>query len=319
MEKKQAIIELWRACFNDSDAFIELFFDRIYKDENALTLEQNGTVVAALQLLPYTMTYYDREISVGYIYGACTSPDDRNKGYMKQLMDIAWQTMRKRDVALAAVIPATPELFDFYRKLGFSNAFDYAEIVYNRPEEPLNEPKITVMPPEEPSMQAIYKLFDERMRDRVCCVLHTYDDFINILRDCAISNAQVLAAIDDDDSPVGLMILSPASKWKPGEIYIREMVYTSEHVRDLMLQEATLQNNVKTARYRSPYAGEDTITLGMAAVVDRKRMLHHWAETHEFSVLNVGEMEKMDDQHLTTALLDYENKEGYISLMFEEE
>ena len=40
MDKKQQIVNLWRTCFRDSEAFISLYFDRVYKDENAMTIEK---------------------------------------------------------------------------------------------------------------------------------------------------------------------------------------------------------------------------------------------------------------------------------------
>lgn len=69
MDKKQQIVNLWRTCFGDSEAFISLYFDRVYKDENAMTIEKDGKIVSALQIVPYTMTYLGTEISVGYISG----------------------------------------------------------------------------------------------------------------------------------------------------------------------------------------------------------------------------------------------------------
>ena len=45
MDKKQQIVNLWRTCFGDSEAFISLYFDRVYKDENAMTIEKDGKIV----------------------------------------------------------------------------------------------------------------------------------------------------------------------------------------------------------------------------------------------------------------------------------
>ena len=56
MDKKQQIVNLWRTCFGDSEAFISLYFDRVYKDENAMTIEKDGKIVSALQIVPHTMT-----------------------------------------------------------------------------------------------------------------------------------------------------------------------------------------------------------------------------------------------------------------------
>ena len=63
MDKKQQIVNLWRTCFGDSEAFISLYFDRVYKDENAMTIEKDGKIVSALQIVPYTMTYLGTEIT----------------------------------------------------------------------------------------------------------------------------------------------------------------------------------------------------------------------------------------------------------------
>ena len=86
MDKKQQIVNLWRTCFGDSEAFISLYFDRVYKDENAMTIEKDGKIVSALQIVPHTMTYLGTEISVGYISGACTTPEERGQGLMRQLL-----------------------------------------------------------------------------------------------------------------------------------------------------------------------------------------------------------------------------------------
>ena len=132
---KSQLIDLWRTSFNDSEEFIKLFFDRVYKKENALFIEKNGKIVSALQMLPYVMTYYGKEISVNYIYGACTLPSERGQGLMRQLIQKAFEVMESRKVALTVIIPADPWLFDYYRDLGYTEAFDYSEETYIRPSE----------------------------------------------------------------------------------------------------------------------------------------------------------------------------------------
>ena len=76
---KPQLIDLWRTSFDDSEEFIKLFFDRVYKKENALFIKKDGKIVSALQMLPYVMTYYGTEISVNYIYAACTLPSERGQ------------------------------------------------------------------------------------------------------------------------------------------------------------------------------------------------------------------------------------------------
>ena len=180
---KSQLIDLWRTSFNDSEEFIKLFFDRVYKKENALFIKKDGKIVSALQMLPYVMTYYGTEISVNYIYGACTHPSERGQGLMRQLIQEAFEVMENRKVALTVIIPADPWLFDYYRDLGYTEAFDYSEETYVRPKETTWEQGILVVPPEVPSMESLYHFFNKKQRERTSYVLHDYDDFVTILRD----------------------------------------------------------------------------------------------------------------------------------------
>lgn len=310
---KSQLIDLWRTSFNDSEEFIKLFFDRVYKKENALFIKKDGKIVSALQMLPYVMTYYGTEISVNYIYGACTHPSERGQGLMRQLIQEAFEVMENRKVALTVIIPADPWLFDYYRDLGYTEAFDYSEETYVRPKETTWEQGILVVPPEVPSMESLYHFFNKKQREHTCYVLHDYDDFVTILRDLQMSGGQMLTALNIQDEPIGMIFFYPAGD----HLYVKELMYDNEHVKNLLLQEATTQNKVEKAIYRTPFTGPGTFPLGMARVLDRDRLIHHWAFTHENSVLNIGELKEMDTQSLTRLLLDYQSREAYMSLMLD--
>ena len=129
------------------EAFISLYFDRVYKDENAMTIEKDGKIVSALQIVPYTMTYLGTEISVAYISGVCTAPEERGQGLMRQLLQETFEEMERREVAISALIPADPWLFDYYREQGYTEAFDYSVETYIRPNTPVQLQKITVIQP----------------------------------------------------------------------------------------------------------------------------------------------------------------------------
>ena len=310
---KSQLIDLWRTSFNDSEEFIKLFFDRVYKKENALFIKKDGKIVSALQMLPYVMTYYGTEISVNYIYGACTHPSERGQGLMRQLIQEAFEVMESRKVALTVIIPADPWLFDYYRDLGYTEAFDYSEETYVRPKETTWDQGILVVPPEVPSMESLDHFFNKKQRERTCYVLHDYDDFVTILRDLQMSGGQMLTALNIQDEPIGMIFFYPAGD----HLYVKELMYDNEHVKNLLLQEATTQNKVEKAIYRTPFTAPGTFPFGMARVLDRDRLIHHWAFTHENSVLNIGELKEMDTQSLTRLLLDYQSREAYMSLMLD--
>lgn len=317
---KQQIIDLWQLSFHDTEEFVSLYFDRVYKEENTLVIEKNGQVVSALQILPYTMTYYGTEISVAYISGACTLPSMRGKGLMKELLQNAFEEMKYRSVAISALIPGEPWLFDYYRKAGYTEAFDCSELTYTRPETPVYAPEITVMPPKVPSMAKLYDYFDSKMRERNCCMLHTKDEFVTILRDLELDGGEMLTALDEDENPIGMVFVLPPDKTLPEadrKVYIKEMFYKDDRVASLLLQEATLQNNVSTAIYKMPPVIPETRPLGMARVIDTDRLVGHWLSTHKDSPFTEKELKGMDIRVLTEIVMGYPNREAYMSLMLD--
>lgn len=320
MDKKQQIVDLWRTCFGDSEAFISLYFDRVYRDENTLTLERDGRIVSALQMLPYTMTYLGTEIQVAYICGACTAPGYRGQGWMRQLLLEAFEVMRRRDVTLTALIPADPWLFDYYRVQGYTEAFDYTEETYIRPDLPVQRPDVLVVEPEVPSTEALYAYFDRKLRERPACVLHAYDDFITLLRDLALTDGRMYTALDGNEQVSGMAFVqpledhpSPAGK----KLLVKELLYDTDEIRQLLLQEVTLQNGVLQATVKTPPSPPGTYPLGMARVIDTDRMIHLWLSRHKDSPLSRKELEEMDIQTLTRKLLDYPERTGYMSLMLD--
>lgn len=209
MDKKQQIVNLWRTCFGDSEAFISLYFDRVYKDENAMTIEKDGKIVSALQIVPHTMTYLGTEISVGYISGACTTPEERGQGLMRQLLQETFEEMERREIAISALIPADPWLFDYYREQGYTEAFDYSVETYIRPNTPVQLPKITVIQPEVPTTDELFAYFNRKLRERPSCILHSQDDFITILRDLQLDNGGMYTALDENEKVVGMAFALP--------------------------------------------------------------------------------------------------------------
>lgn len=281
MDKTQQIRNLWHTCFDDTEDFIKLYFDRVYNEDHSLTIEKDDLIVSALQMLPYTMLYQGTEILVSYIYGACTAPSERGQGLMRQLLQQAFEVMKSRRVAVSVLIPSDPWLFDYYREQGYTEAFNYTLNTYVRPASAVQEPNITVMPPEVTPTEQLFAYFDRKLRQRPCCMLHTPDDFITILRDLQLDGGQMLTALNEKEDPVGMAFISPSTEG----ILIKELLYDNEQIKELLLQEATLQFNVSQTSYRTLPASTGTIPLGMARVIDTQRLPPDWINKHPYMSL----------------------------------
>jgi len=311
MEKKQKLIELWRLCFDDTEDFIQLFFDRIYREENALTIEVDGEIVSALQMIPYTMSFCDSELTVSYIAGACTHPDYRGKGYMGELLEEAFHVMRKRNFDLTALIPANPSLFEYYRRHGYTEVFDYTLVEEELPEvfTPSEGIKLSIV--DEDSVEVTYPYFNRKLKERTCCILHTKEDFITSIIEFRQDDGETVQATNKEGKIVGMAFLYPSID----HVYIKEFIYDSEQIRDAMLQEIMLRHRMKKVQYIAPPQLPETHRFGMGMILNRERSSQLWlAKNPKFPMTQEG-LDKMDIQTLTRHLLNYTEKFPYMSLM----
>ncbi len=118
---KPKLMELWKYCFNDSDRFIQFYFDNIYQNQSSLVFlnENQDSPLAFLQIIPYQIKTGQHIYTAGYISGAMTHPEYRKKGYMHKLLTVAFDEMKKKGYDYTFLIPQKKELIDMYAKYGF--------------------------------------------------------------------------------------------------------------------------------------------------------------------------------------------------------
>jgi predicted acetyltransferase len=174
---QQAVRDMWKVCFDDTDAFMLLYFSEKYDNENTLVYIENGKVVASLQLLPYRFTFCGVEIPVGYISGACTLPACRNKGFMSRLLLEAFGLMRQRNIPLSLLIPAEDWLYGYYANCGYETVFDADDT-----EIPLKR----IVDKAYNDLSVAYADFDKNFRQRDFCIQKSMSDFITIVKDAEL-------------------------------------------------------------------------------------------------------------------------------------
>lgn len=314
MERKGQIQKLWQICFNDPKEFIRLFFERVYKDENAISIEKEGSIVSVLQMLPYTMRWQGMDIPVSYIYAACTSPTEQGKGLMRKLLQKTFATMRERGFLATALIPASPSLFEFYRAHGYTEVFDYSLNTYTKTIHKTTENKYYFVSFDEKPDTAWYTFFDNKLKERPACILHSEDDFHTLVQDVKNGKGEVCGIINKQNIPVGLAL----SNHREGKsILIREIVYNDEEAKEALLWELTNHTNALFAYYRTPARLPDSQRLGMGMILDRDKMIRIWKQKNPNHSITIQDLEKMDIQSLTRFLFDYPNRKAYMSLMLD--
>lgn len=194
MERKSQIQALWRECFpDDSREWLQMFFAQSYSDDCAVTLEEDGVVVSSLLLQPYAMTFHGEKVAVGYIYGAGTLRKFRGKGYMSRLVREALMRSRERGDMLSMLIPATPRLYRYYSRFGFSAVF-YSDV---RRFTPVHKFIVSgEYVPVSVNHRNLYEAYARMMGRRACCVQHSREQFLTVIDDAGISGGVFVAVAD---------------------------------------------------------------------------------------------------------------------------
>lgn len=156
-----AVRALWETCFPDDSGFNPYFFTHRYDPAQTLLFVEGSSLLAMVQMLPYDMRVADRDVTVTYIYGACTAPEARRRGLMAQLLSasFAWDETHGR--AASILIPQEAWLFDFYAKYGYQSCFYVTESIYTGVQ---TDEALSVRVCGEQDIAAVQALYEQQMK-----------------------------------------------------------------------------------------------------------------------------------------------------------
>lgn len=189
---KEQVKALWKLCFEDSEEFVEMYFKLRYKNEVNVAIQSGDEVISALQTLPYPMTFCGEMVQTSYISGACTHPDFRSKGVMRELLSQSFARMLRNGIQFSTLIPAEPWLFDYYKRMGYATVFQYSVKEMTLPEFiPSKEIAVNVV---SKPQDEVYSYLNKKLSERPCCIQHSAEDFQVIMADLPISGGNLFVA-----------------------------------------------------------------------------------------------------------------------------
>lgn len=187
---RQAVWDMWKEVFGDSDEYMELYFRTKYSNDNTLLRLVEGVPVASLQMLPYGFTFCGREIPVSYLSGVSTLEAHRKRGYMDELMVHSLNVAYERQIPLMLLVPQEEWLLRFYDKYGFAQTFDPGDKEMTL----LGDMKELI----ETDPKAAYRKFDAVFRNRDVTIQKTFEDF------CAVTEEGKLFGYPSKRSLIGM-------------------------------------------------------------------------------------------------------------------
>ena len=297
-EDKEEMISLWQATFKDSDEFTYLFFDRVYKPENALVIKKGGQIISALQMIPYEIKTDYEIIPSAYICGVCTHPSERGNGFMKKLMYEAIEIMRERIYKVSILIPAEQWLYDFYSQFGYVHQIKYIAETYtfdNQTKNTETNPSLGqfTLDKQEYSFSAsyhggylfkectienYYTYFNLKQRERKSSILHDYDDLTTISKDLTLDGGSVYIALEYD-KPVGIAFVKPE---QDNLIIIKDIAFNSIKTKDAIIHYIANLYKAQKIVVRIPlyeknnspkFVNSEVKPYGLACILDKHTML----------------------------------------------
>ncbi len=268
---KEKTESLWKLCFNDSKEFVEMYFKMRYKNESNIVIESGDEVIAALQMIPYPMSFCGKQISTSYISGACTHPDFRNKGVMRQLLSQAFARMQQSEVLLSTLIPAEPWLFDYYAGMGYAPVFRNSTKEIIVPElAPAKAITVSVIPGFQ---KDIYSYLNKKLAERPCYIRHSPEDFMVVMADLAVSEGTLFAAKSNRKTE-GIAIVYKTEKG----IIINELLTENEETEYSLLHAIGQHTGCnRMTQLLPPDEGLPRQTSGMARIINAKKVLQLYA------------------------------------------
>ena len=108
---------LYQAAFpEDTERFVDFYYQYKTRDNQILALEQDGQIVSMLHRNPYTMIMNGYEFLADYIVAVATEKAFRHQGCMRKLLEKALNDMADQGMPFTFLMPASESIyapFDF--------------------------------------------------------------------------------------------------------------------------------------------------------------------------------------------------------------
>ena len=194
--RKSDVIKMWRSSFFDTDAYYDLYFSKVYRDDNTLVYYENDRAVSSLQMLPYRINLWGQMLDMGYISGVVTLPESRGKGYAGDVLIHSFKEMKGKGYVFTSLIPQNDGLFRYYDRFG------YTSVCYRKKEKISLDKSFSsgisgrIISKEE--MLNVYGFYNDFLSGINMSVQKTSNDFKNMVEENSVYGCVVVIEKDRD-------------------------------------------------------------------------------------------------------------------------
>lgn len=285
-EIKRQTRALWRKVFQDSEDFMDLYFEEKYTDDSNIFFRHDGQIFSAAQAFPYRFQMGGHVLPSIYISGLMTDPVYRNQGLAAQVMHYAHRRAFERGVIFSFLIPAKDQLRDFYRHNIHGNYEDATarKVVKIKPTG-IDAAGIDVEEAEEYGRE-VFVFFQKSLRNYAVALTPSERDFFAAVADAELDGGGLVIA-RRKQKIVGLAVYVPAPR---KTVFLRHILAESEAAQEalaLYFEERFGKSRAKTYEPEK-FTEKGADPYAMARVINAEKFLSIVAAHHPDEVFEIG-------------------------------
>lgn len=272
MAKIDDVKKLWKEGFRDTPEFMNLMFNKVYRDSDAMTMVVDDKVVSSLLLQDYEFEYCGQSLRMGYVAGATTLRQYRGRGFMRELLIEALKSAYERSMAVVSLIPASRALYFMYDKLDFASVFYFEPQRFTALHQFDRKEGFDLIHSDRPEFADI---FTELERNRKCGVIHSRDQIDAISSDVKLDKGLFCAVVGKKDSLSQAIVMAvPESEGK--SVVVKELISTDRDAEEYALscvRDRFPDEPIFIMAYPAENRQRGLDVRGMLRVTDAKRLL----------------------------------------------
>jgi len=242
----EAVKCIWNKCFGDGDPFLSWNFSRNYDPKDTLVWEENGKVVATLQMQSKAISLYGTVIPGNYIFGIATLPEFRCRGIAKALLEYSFEVAVEREHIVSLLIPFN---YRFYEKFGYKMSHKLVKASIKKKFAPnMRSRHIIKSDYTIADLQNVHRKFCEQLNG---WIVRSNNEFRLILEDVISNwNGHCLVCRNNSGENIGYTI----GILKDDKFSAHEMAYVNDYARDSLIFEIFEKFDCNEIEVTSPLA-----------------------------------------------------------------
>ena len=257
---------LWQSTFDDSQEFVDFYFDKIFSEKRNIFIEENGKIISCLQAIPFPMKIEAKVVPTCYLSGILTDKNFQKRGFMRQLLQKTHSQLYSNGVWATTLIPSDKYLFEIYKKFGYEAIFkiDFEKYFFDNK---LQNTDYQIVELQKNERKIAYEYFNKKSFEREISLLAT-ENYFEIICDLIELEQKKIFTAKYSENIVGIVFAS-----EKGEIL--ELFADNEDIRKFLLNKILQEFDLQEVTFQFFAQKQD---FGMLRIINVEKFLNLFAQ-----------------------------------------